>query len=449
MSTLVSSRPIVATPPKVDALPVPTNVKGALRRALLILVLGFGGFLLWAVLVPLDEGVPAPATIVVEARSTQIGHPSGGVVAEVLVTEGQRVAKGDVLVRLSDVNTKAGQDEVRIQWLSAKALEARLLAEQTGAISVSYPTELMAVKDQGLAQQQMKLQTELFVTRQRSLAQDMAVLNQQLTALQATAAGQRKSIMARQEQLALVEQELAGVRQMVQDGFTARTRQTELERQALDARASLADMQGNQARLAESVTEVRARQQQRRQELRKDTETQLTEVRREAGAQGERLKGATEGQDRTIIRAPIAGSVVGLAGTNAGSIVTPGARLMEIVPDQGRLVLEAQIPTHLIDRISPGLPADIHLHAFINLPQLVVPGKVATVSAGSLTDPNTRTSYYLARVEVTPEGIKKLDGRVLQPGMPADVVVKTGERSLLNYLMRPLLKRFSESMKEN
>lgn len=427
---------------------VPTDVGRAVRTGGLILALGFVGFLLWAVFVPLDEGVPAPATIVVESRSTQIQHPTGGVVAEVMVREGQRVAQGEVLLRLTDVGTRAGLDEVRVQWMSQRALEARLLAEQSDAVAVSFPPELTSLRDEPLAQQQMALQQELFGTRRRALSSELAALGQQGAALEAGAAGLRQSVTARQQQLALVEQELAGVRQMVAEGFTARTRQNELERQAADLRAALADLQGNLARGRESLAEVRLRQQQRRQEYRREVETQLAEVRREAGAQSERLKSAAEGQERTVIRAPIAGAVVGLAGANVGSVVTPGARLMEIVPESARLVLEAQIAPHLIDRIRPGAPADIHLHGFVNLPQLVVQGQVKTVSAGSLTDPNTRVSYYLARVEVTPEGLDRLAGRSLQPGMPADVVVKTGERSLLNYLLRPLLKRFSESLKE-
>jgi protease secretion system membrane fusion protein len=144
----------------------------------------------------------------------------------------------------------------------------------------------------------------------------------------------------------------------------------------------------------------------------------------------------------------VAGQVVGLTVHSPGGVVTPGAKLMEIVPERAKLMLEAQIPTHLIDRVHAGLPADINLHAFVNLPQLVVPGKVVTVSANSLTDAQTRASYYLARVEVAPEAMPLLHGRELQPGMPAGVVVKTGERTLLNYLLRPLLKRFSDSLKE-
>jgi protease secretion system membrane fusion protein len=427
---------------------VPTDVKRALRIGFFMLAVGFGGFVLWAALVPLDEGVPSPATIVIETHNVQIQHATGGVVSQVAVREGQKVNKGDLLLKLTDVDTKAGLDSTRIQWISMRASEARLIAEQTGAPKIGYPPDLMVLRNEPIAQQQMQLQAELFATRRRALAAELSALGQQTAATQANLAGIKQSLVAREQQLTLIEDELAGVRQMVADGYTARTRQNELERQAADVRASLADQRGNQARLVESLAEVRLRQQQRQQEYRREVETQLSEVRRDAGAQGEKLKSATESQDRSVIRAPVAGSVVALAVQTAGGVIAPGAKLMEIVPDDAKLVLEAQIATNLIDRIHSGMPADIHLHAFTNLPQLVLPGRVVTISANSITDPATRMSYYLARVEVTQEALKKLQGRELQPGMPADVVIKTGERTMLNYLLRPLLKRFSESMKE-
>lgn len=428
--------------------PAPTDVARAIRVGWWILLLGFGGFLLFATLVPLDEGVPAPATIVVENRSTQIQHPTGGVVTELTVHEGQRVARGDVLLRLADVATRAGLDEVKVHWVSLKALEARLVAEQGDASRVKFPAELLALKDQPLARQQMALQEELFATRRRALSSELAALGHQRGALQASVAGIQQSLVARRRQQALIERELNGVRQMVADGYSPMTRQSELERQAADVQSGVAELVGNQARLQESLSEVSQRQQQRRQEYRREVESLLADARRDIGSQAERMKSATEGQDRTVIRAPIDGAVVGLAGVNVGSVVTPGVRLMEIVPDSARLVLDAEIAPQLIDRIRPGSEADIHLQAFVNLPQLVLKGRVVTVSASSLVDPNTRMSYYLARVEVTPEGLAKLAGRSLQPGMPAEVVVKTGERSVLNYLLRPLLKRFAESLKE-
>lgn len=440
-------------PAPADAAPdsgaeAPTDVSAAIRKGLLLLALGFGGFLAWAVLAPLDEGVPAPAVIVLDQHSTQIQHAAGGVVHAVAVREGQTVRSGDVLIQLNDVSARASVDDTRIQWLSLRAQEARLLAEQAGAAGVTYPPELVALRDHPMAQQQMTLQRELFATRKRALASELATLGQQLAAIDADLRGLRQSLAAREQQKALFEQELQSIRQLVSEGFVTRARQSDLERQLAEVHANMAALRGSAARSTEALAEVRLRQQQRLQEYRREVETQLADVRRDAASHAERLKSASDEQERTTLRAPVGGQVVGLTVQRPGGVVAPGAKLMEIVPEQEKLVLEAQIPPHLVDRVHAGLPADINLHGFVSLPQLVVPGRVVTVSGNALTDPQTRSSYYLARVEVLPQARDKLHGRVLQPGMPADVVVKTGERTLLNYLLRPLFKRMSQAMKE-
>lgn len=426
----------------------PGDVNHSLRIGLWVLGLGLGGFVLWATTVPLDEGVPAPAVIVAEANSTLVQHAAGGVVAAVHVREGQKVDKGEVLVLLNDVDSKAARDAARAQWISLRAAEARLVAEQSGAPTIDFPPDLLQMRAEPMAQQQIALQRELFATRKRVLQSELSTLGQQLAATQASLDGIRQTLAAREQQLGIIEQELTGVRQMVADGFLARTRQNDLERHAAESRAALADLRGNQAKLTEFLVEVRMRQHGRQQEYRKEVEAQLADVRRETALQAEKLRSADEHQDRSAIRAPLSGQVVGLTVPNAGGVIAPGDKLMEIVPGEARLVLQAQIATHLIDRIQAGLPADIHLQAFVNLPQLVVPGRVVSVSATALTDAQARTSYYLARVEVTEHGLRLLRGHQLQPGMPADVVVKTGERTLLNYLLRPLYKRLAESMKE-
>ena len=426
----------------------PTDVTGAIRKGLILLAVGFGGFLAWSLLVPLDEGVPAPAVIVLDQHSTQIQHPTGGVVHAVAVREGQMVHSGDVLIQLNDIGAKASADATRIEWISLRAQEARLLAEQTGAADITYPPDLLALREDATAQQQMALQRDLFLTRRRALASELATMGQQLAATEAGLRGLQESVAAREQQQALFEQELQSTRKLVGEGFMPRTRQSDLERQLAEVRANSANLRGSAARSIESLAEIRLRQQQRQQEYRREVETQLAEVRRDAAARAERLKSASDEQERTTLRAPVGGQVVGLTIQRAGGVAGPGAKLMEIVPEQQKLVLEAQIPPHLIDTVHPGLPADINLHGFVSLPRMVVPGRVVTVSNSALTDPQTRTSYYLARVEVLPEARVQLQGRVLQPGMPADVVVKTGERTLLNYLMRPLFKRFSQAMKE-
>jgi protease secretion system membrane fusion protein len=426
----------------------PTDVGSAIRKGVLLLAIGFGGFLAWSLLVPLDEGVPAPAVIVLDQHSTQIQHPTGGVVHAVAVREGQMVRSGDVLIQLNDVGSRASLDATRIEWISLRAQEARLLAEQVGAAEITYPSGLQALRDDATAGQQMALQRDLFLTRKRALASELATMGQQLAAAEAGLVGLRESLQAREQQQALFEQELQSTRQLVGEGFMPRTRQSDLERQLADVRANTANLRGNVARSIEALAEIRLRQQQRQQEYRREVETQLADVRRDAASRAERLKSVSDDQERTTLRAPVGGQVVGLTVQRPGGVAAPGAKLMEIVPEQQKLVLEAQIPPHLIDTVHAGLPADINLHGFVSLPRLVVPGRVVTVSNSALTDPQTRSSYYLARVEVLPEAREQLQGRVLQPGMPADVVVKTGERTLLNYLLRPLLKRLSQSLKE-
>lgn len=162
----------------------------------------------------------------------------------------------------------------------------------------------------------------------------------------------------------------------------------------------------------------------------------------------QKFKSVSNDLERTEIKAPAAGQVVSLAVQTVGSVVQPGQKLMDIVPEDEPLLLEAHVAPHLIDRVKSGLPVDVRFNSFAHSPQLVVEGKVVSVSADLLTEPQTGVPYYLARVQVTSEGAKTLGKRQLHPGMPVEVVFKTGERSVLTYLLHPLIKRMSASMKE-
>jgi len=225
-------------------------------------------------------------------------------------------------------------------------------------------------------------------------------------------------------------------------------RQMELERAVADNSASTADVQANLSRAQSAILEMRQRADALRADYRKEVDTSLADVRREVQADAEKFKALTEELGRTEIRTPVTGHVVGLTVQTVGGVVQAGQKLMDIVPRNEALVLETQVAPNLIDRIQPGAPVDVRFAAFAHSPQLVVAGVVDSISADILTDPSGKYSYYLARVSITPDGMKTLGKRLLQPGMPVDVVIKTGERSLLTYLLHPLLKRISASMKE-
>jgi protease secretion system membrane fusion protein len=187
---------------------------------------------------------------------------------------------------------------------------------------------------------------------------------------------------------------------------------------------------------------------QLRREFLRDVETHLAETTRDAQVAGERLRAAREDLARTEIRSPADGFVVGLAAHTVGGVVAPGARIMDVVPQDVPLTLEARVEPNLIDRIRADLPADIRLHNFVDDPRLVIDGRVMSVSADLVTDQPDIPPYYLARVAVTPEGVKHLGQRQLLPGMPAEVVIKTGERTFAMYLLRPLIRRVSAAFRE-
>jgi protease secretion system membrane fusion protein len=259
----------------------------------------------------------------------------------------------------------------------------------------------------------------------------------------------RRMLEQRQQQLALLKEELTNMRELVKDGYAPRNRQLELERMSADVQASMAELNGNAIRTERSIAELTQRMQSRQAEYRKEVESQLADVAREVQADAEKYVAEKANLQRVEIRSPSSGQVVGLTVQTVGAVVQPGQKLMEVVPDEQALLLETRIAPHLIDKVHAGLSADIRFNTFAHSPQLVVQGKVLSVSGDLLTDPqNPQISYFLARLEVTPEGMKSLAHRQMQPGMPAEVVIKTGERSLLKYLLYPLVKRLASSMKE-
>jgi protease secretion system membrane fusion protein len=255
---------------------------------------------------------------------------------------------------------------------------------------------------------------------------------------------------SREVQRRLITEQLGNIKGLVADGYAPRNQQLDLERQQAEVTTALTDLQGSQARARQAVAELRQRAQVRQQEYRRESEAQLAEVTREVQSDQSRYAAIKEELARTEIRSPAAGQVVGIAYQTVGGIIPPGQRLMDVVPDKDSLLLEAHVPPHLIDAVRPDLPADVRFSAFAHSPQLVVQGRVKSVSGDLLTEQTAMgpVSYFLARVEITPEGMSKLGRHQMQPGMPAEVIIRTGERTVLTYLLHPLTRRVAASMKE-
>ena len=438
-----------AQPQEEAALRASSDTRSIARKALWVLGLGFGGFLLWAALAPLDEGVPSSGLIAIDTKRKAVQHLTGGIVKEVLVREGDKVEADQVLMRLDEAVSKANFESVRQRYLGLSAMQSRLLAEQSGLATITFRKEVLEAMNDPFIAQQVNNQKLLFTSRQQSLQADVRALNESIEGSRAQIVAASEMLVQRRRQQTLLKEELQNITELVKDGYAPRTRQMELERALADTQASIADLTGSIQRAQRSVAEVSQRIVQRQSEYRKEVDSQLADVAREVQADAEKYTAQKADLQRIEIRAPSAGQVMGLVVQTVGAVVQPGQKLMDIVPDEQKLLLEARILPHLIDKVRPGLDADIRFHTFSHSPQLVVHGKVLSISGDLMIDPqNPQAAHYLARLEVTPEGMKTLGRRQMQPGMPAEVVIKTGERSMLTYIFNPLTKRLASSMKE-
>ncbi|HSV84711.1 MAG TPA: HlyD family type I secretion periplasmic adaptor subunit [Ramlibacter sp.] len=426
----------------------PDDPRRVRRIGIAVLATGFVGFLAWAAFAPLDEGVPSAGVVAIDTKRKAVQHLTGGIVKAVLVREGDRVREGQPLVRLDDAAMRANFESVRHRYLGLRAAQGRLLAERAGSNTITYHPELESEASDPLIRLQMTTQEQLFRARRAALAADLRALQESIEGQQAVLTSLQTQLTHRRAQLDLLNEELRNTRGLVEEGFAPRNRQLELERMAAEAQASIADLTGGAQRALRTIAEMRQRQALRRQEDRKEVETQHAEVAREVEADESKYRALREELGRVDIKSPATGQVVGLSVQTVGGVISPGQKLMDIVPEGERLMLESRVPPHLIDRVHAGLPVDVRFAAFAHSPQLVVDGELVSISGDLLTEPQTNTTYYLARVALTPEGLRHLGARTLQPGMPVEVVLKTGERSLLAYLLHPLSRRMAASMKE-
>ena len=427
---------------------LPADSGRAARIGLWALAIGFGGFLLWAGFAPLDEGVPSSGMVAIDTKRKAVQHLSGGIIKEILVREGDQVTEGQLLARLDGAVVRANYQATRQRYLGLRAMEGRLTAEQRGLASVAFHPDVVEASKDVQIRQMMMNQAQLFESRRASLRAELQSIEESVQGQEGLLQAYEGMLVNRRNQQSLLNEELANTRGLVQEGYAPRNRQLELERMVSESSSAIAELQGNTIRGKRMINELRQRAIVRQQDYRKEVESQLGEVVREVEGDAEKLQAVRDDLTRADIKSPAAGQVVGLAFQTVGGVIGPGHKLMDIVPQDQALLLEAKVAPYLIDRIHTDLPVDIRFSSFANSPQLVVKGKVVSISGDLLSEPQTGATYYLARVAVTAEGLQKLGKRQLQPGMPAEVIFITGERSMLTYLLHPLTKRIAASMKE-
>lgn len=428
---------------------VDTNFSGPLRWGLMVLLIGFGGFAAWASFAPLDAGVTADAIVQVAGNRKSVQHLEGGTVDEILVREGDVVEEGQVLVRLNRTRAVAEQGVVSAQYIIAKTTEARLLAERDNLEKVVFDPELVErFKDDPRFISAAASQEQLFQTRRDALEGEIAILRENLAGAEQQLAGLEEVQKNRKAQIAYINRELRGVRELAKEGYLPRNRMFELERDAAQLQAALSNDVVEAGRTRNQISELKLRILQRRQDYQKEVQSMLSDVQKEASALADRLLAIDYTVRETEIRAPISGLVQNLSIHTVGGVIGPGTLLMEVVPLDATYLIQARVPVQSIDRVAPGLDVDIMFPALNQRTIPNIPGKVLTVSGDRLIDEATNMPYYLAQVEVTPEGAEMLQNETIRAGMPAAVLIRLGERTMLNYLLKPFIERLDRSFKE-
>lgn len=423
--------------------------RGYLRWGLWLVIVGFGGFLCWASFAPLDRGVPVFGSVVVTGNRKAVQHPGGGVIAQLRVHDGEKVQAGQVLVVMNTVTTQTRRDALQSQLRSLQLQMARWAAERTGESEIVLLPELAAVREEPEVVEQLALQRQLLINRRAALRSELGAIDEGVAGTQALLSGMQSLLSSKQQQKRLLNEQLSGIRGLAAKGYVARNQLLSMEGELASVEGEISQTYGSIGRLQRQAIELRLQAQQRRDEYAKEVNTQLADGQAQIAALKNQLEKAQADLQDTQIRAPVAGTVVGMAVFTEGGVIQAGQQLMEIVPEDSPMEVEARVPVELIDKVHQALPVELLFSAFDQSTTPRVEGEVTMVGADRLVDEQTGKPYYALRVKVTREGMDKLQGLTIRPGMPVEGFIRTGERSLMNYLLKPLTDRLHLALTES
>jgi len=428
---------------------LPTSDKGYRRLGFGILLIALGGFVLWSVTASLAIAVVAPGSVSIESFKRTVQHLEGGIVRELLVEDGDKVQAGDTLLVLSDTQARSQLEIARSQYLINRAMEARLLAEQEGAEMMVIPEDIKDA-DNPRVQQVIAVQQSLFTARRQSLISTLESLDEQIIQMQEQIDGLEQRISVNTQRISSLRSEAEDFRSLYREGLGDNQRLRELERQVLQYEGDNAEFRANIAQLRSQISENRMQKEIQQQEFQKEVGEQLREAQAQIAQAEEQIVSLSDQVERTVITAPVSGTVVGRQVHTVGAVIRGGDTIMDVVPSNDGFVVEARIPTRDIDNIYIGQFAEIRFSAFNQRLTDVIDGEVIHVSADSFEDEATGERYYRARVRVTEEGHTQMNEHMqLLSGMPAEVMIRTGERTFASYIAKPITDMLARALRED
>lgn len=414
-----------------------------------ITLLALGGFMIWSIFAPLSSAAIAPGKVIVHAQRKTIQHLEGGVIAKIAVEEGDAVIKDQPLIYLNNVSAKARDKLYYSQWVNAKITEARLKAERKGLNSFSFDISPFRA-DIDKVKSFLESQKQLFTSRTMAIRSKKDVFEKRILRLKKQIEGYENQISSIDKQIGLVQEEEAVVAKLLEDGNATKPRLLDLKRTVEELRERKNGIQTEVLKSQESIAEVRLQILDTVNEFINEIDDEQEEIRKKISDLEEQMQASGDVLSRTIIRSPQDGQVTGLKYHTVGGVIRPGEDIMDIVPDDDLMIIEAKVNIADIDSVRKGLSAEVLLSAYKARYVPKLDGVVTYVSADRFEDPSTGESYFLAHVNIDQESLQNLEQNVqLYPGMPAEVFIITGERTFWDYIVYPLTQSLNRAFRED
>lgn len=414
-----------------------------------IVLLGLGGFIGWAATAPLASGAVASGTITVETSRKVVQHLEGGIIAELLVREGDRISAGQSLVRLDDIEARATHRMLLDHHAALLAQEARLIAERDGLDAMPVPEALQSRITEPQVIDALDGQRRIFESRRAILAGQVDIVEQRVAQYRSQIDALRAQLGAGADQNRFIDAEMADVQSLLAQGLERRPRLLGLQREAARLKGLQGDYRARIAQVEDAIAEAELELLNLRKARMEQAMVELREVQVRRAEVAERLQSAEARLGRHDISAPQAGRVLNLRYHTVGGVVPPGGPLLDIVPEDDTLVIEARVRPHDVEAVTIGATARVTL---AGLPYRTTPrllGAVTHVSADAVQDERTGVPYFVAKIGVPTEELERLGNAELRPGMPADVVIEASTRTVLDYLVQPLVESFHTAFREN
>jgi len=402
----------------------------------------------WVWIAPLSGAVIGPGHVKVDMNRKTVQHQEGGIVGEILVRDGSRVKAGQTLILLRDVRVDAGNEAVRAQLGAELAKAARLSAEQSGAAQIVFPAELMQRSSDPRVAELLKHESAVFRVRRESLTNQIALLRNQAREARDEIKARDVQLKADERAIALQRDELAQNESLAKEGFVSKTRLLVLQREVAQHESRRAEGAAELARAQQKVSDLELRAETLRSTFNQEASNELRQSSAAIFELRERLRPAQDAEQRQRITAPASGEVVDLKVTSVGAVIAPREPILDIVPEDPDLLVEARVRPEDVNYVRIDSLADVRLTAFRQRITPTVEGKVVYISADRLVDKATNTPYYAVHVRVSPEALRKAGDLKLQAGMPAEVFIQTAARNALQYLLDPILGFLQRSLRE-